>query len=92
MILDFFRTMALSIKRFFTRDSVIVEASVAYDRIEVCKECVYLTGTNIINYKCKLCKCYLNYKSKFSASECPAGFWAKWLAVTRWNSYYLVVK
>ena len=46
MILDFFRTMALSIKRFFTRDSVIVEASVAYDRIEVCKECVYLTGTN----------------------------------------------
>ena len=77
MILDFFRTMALSIKRFFTRDSVIVEASVAYDRIEVCKECVYLTGTNIINYKCKLCKCYLNYKSKFSASECPTGFWAK---------------
>ena len=77
MILDFFRTMALSIKRFFTRDSVIVEASVAYDRIEVCKECVYLTGTNIVNYKCKLCKCYLNYKTKFSASECPGGFWAK---------------
>ena len=75
MILDFFRTMFLSIKRLLMSDSVLASESIAYDRINVCKKCVYLSGTNIVNYKCKLCKCYLNYKSKFSASECPAGYW-----------------
>ena len=73
MILDFLRTMILSIVSFFKRDPVLVSEVVACDRMNICKTCVYLKGSNIINYKCKLCKCYLNYKTKFSASECPAG-------------------
>ena len=77
MISDFFRTFFISIKRFFKQDSVLVTEDIAYTRMEVCKQCVYLTGTNIVNYKCKLCKCYLNYKTKFSASECPAGHWSE---------------
>jgi len=77
MISDLIRTIFLLIKRFFMRDSILVEEKVAYDRMNICKQCVYLTGTNIVNYKCKLCKCYLNYKSKFSTSECPAGYWSK---------------
>ena len=75
MILDFFRTILLSIKRFVMSDSVLVSEKIAYNRINECKKCAYLTGTNIVNYKCRLCKCYLNYKTKFSASECPAGHW-----------------
>ena len=77
MMSDFFRTIFLSIKRLLKRDSILVSEEEAYQRMNECKKCVYLTGTNFINYKCKLCKCYLNYKSKFSASECPAGFWNK---------------
>ena len=75
MISDFLRTLFLSFKRLLTRDDIIASEAVAKKRISVCKECVYLTGTRLINYKCKLCKCYLNYKTKFSASECPAGYW-----------------
>ncbi len=77
MLIDLFRTIFLTIKRFFSNDSILVSEKIAYNRINTCKNCVYLTGTNIVNYKCKLCKCYLNYKSKFSASECPAGYWKK---------------
>ena len=59
MIFDFLRTLLLSIKRFFTNDSVIASEEIVMKRMNICKQCVYLTGTNIVNYKCKLCKCYL---------------------------------
>ena len=77
MLTDFLRTIILSIISFFKRDSIIVSEGVAIERMNICKQCVYLKGNNLINYKCKLCKCFLNYKSKFSASECPAGHWKK---------------
>ena len=60
MISNLIRTIFLTIKSFFKRESILVTEEISIQRINTCKKCVYLTGTNIVNYKCKLCKCFLN--------------------------------
>ena len=40
-------------------------------RLLICDPCEHKIGT-----RCNLCRCFLNYKTKLTNSECPIGKWS----------------
>ncbi len=41
------------------------------ERLSICSTCEHKSGT-----RCDLCRCFLNYKTRLSSSECPIGKWS----------------
>jgi hypothetical protein len=54
-------------------NSVLYASDTVYEqRLEVCKGCEYY---DVEQNRCKHCGCWLKYKAKFSAGQCPIGKW-----------------
>ena len=77
IILDFFKTIYLSLKRILQGNAIFVQPKDYNNRLSICKECSHLLGTHIKNYRCKLCKCYLDIKIKPAESKCPINNWGR---------------
>ena len=54
-------------------NSVLYASDTVYEqRLEVCKGCEYY---DVEQNRCKHCGCWLKYKARFSAGQCPVGKW-----------------
>jgi hypothetical protein len=54
-------------------NSVLYASDTVYEqRLGVCKGCEYY---DVEQNRCKHCGCWLKYKARFSAGQCPIGKW-----------------
>lgn len=77
IILDFSETAWLTLKRFLRGNTIIVTPGEEYRRLLICQDCIYLRGDSEKNFRCSLCKCFLRFKLRTAASDCPVGKWPR---------------
>lgn len=53
-------------------NSVMVSPEDFESRMQICRECPEF---NVEQKRCYLCGCYMEFKAKFTASNCPASKW-----------------
>ena len=61
------------------RGFILYDQDIINKRLEICKNCEFLYGSN---YRCKKCKCYMKVKTKLSIASCPIGKWGKENVIT----------
>jgi len=49
-----------------------VDKEAQLERIKICKKCKYLSEDK---KKCKVCGCFIVYKTKLESESCPKGKW-----------------
>lgn len=49
---------------------------VAQQRLDICSKCSYKT-TRLSFDACSLCHCFLEFKTRYAAAECPMNYWIK---------------
>ena len=49
-----------------------VDDAVYEQRLDVCKSCNFY---DVEQNRCMQCGCWLNYKARYSAGQCPIGKW-----------------
>ena len=52
--------------------NVFVDDETKNERMEICKKCEFFYAQQ---QRCRKCGCWLDYKTKFSASTCPIDKW-----------------
>ena len=55
---------------FANGEEVLVSEDEQNRRMEICNNCDYYFGE-----RCKVCGCFMQTKTKFTASQCPAMKW-----------------
>lgn len=52
--------------------NVFVDDDTKKERMEICRKCEFFSARQ---ERCKKCGCWLDYKTKFTASTCPIDKW-----------------
>ena len=52
--------------------NVFVDDELKKERMNICRKCEFFSARQ---ERCKKCGCWLDYKTKFSASTCPIDKW-----------------